>query len=412
MKLYSDLPVSKGVENALKRAKQMVELKWTPVRRLATSTIYRDTNQVRQDVDTFVAAYRPQKGVNYSSVRCYEKFVGDNVLFETYFSALANPRSVMYTRPQHGQGRAMSAFYGTVCSSFAAYVLNQPVRFPCSKWPTIPGVTEVDTTELENLQLCDAVLSPSHIAIITDIKRDVDGKVHIITVSESTSPFCVTKDYTPEEFRGYWLASGYRVFRYPGIHDVAYTPDPFAPVDGDPYMERPAINKVLQPDYGNKANYMLGDTVELDVMEEGWTAVEITGPQSATLPVEEDLKVTFCPSVSGYYTARCVKDGAESAPVEFRITNMAIQGDKTVLRRGDTLELTFAPEDGDKALGWILQNPAHFWRQGSFLSDEERAAGKATITVDVAPGEHYVFVMGEGAFGRYRSHGFYFTVEE
>ena len=95
MQLYHDKPVSKGVENALKRAKQMVELKWTPIRRMAASTIYRDINEVRCDVDTFFSAYRPQQGVNYSSVRCYEKFVGDNVLFETYFAALANPRSVM-----------------------------------------------------------------------------------------------------------------------------------------------------------------------------------------------------------------------------------------------------------------------------------------------------------------------------
>ena len=413
MKLYSDIPVSTGVENALKRAKQMAELKWTPVKRFAASMILTEADASRRDLDTFIAAYRPQQGVNYSSVRCHEKFVGDNVLFETYLSALANPRSVMYTRPQHGQGRAMSGFYGTVCSSFAAYVFNLPVRFPCSKWTTIPGVTEVDTAELENLQLCDAVLKIGHhIAVITDIQRDVNGKVHIITVSESVAPVCVTKEYTPEAFRGYWLASGYRVFRYAGVHDVPYTPDPFAPVEGDPCMERPVINTVLQPDYGHKANYMLGDTVELDVMEAGWDAVEITGPETAVLPIEEDLKVTIRPAASGYYTACCVKDGAKSAPVEFRVTDMVIRCSKTVCKQGDSLTLTFGTEQGDKALGWIVQSPSHFWRQGGFFSGEERAAGRAEITVDAAPGEYYVFVMAKGAFGRYRSPGFDFVVEE
>lgn len=412
MQLYHDKPVSNGVENALKRAKQMVEIKWTPVRRMAASTIYRDINEVRHDVDTFFAPYRPLQGVNYSSVRCHEKFVGDNVLFETYLSALANPRSVMYTRSQHGQGRAMSGFYGTVCTSFAAYVYNQPVRFPSDTWSTIPGVTEVDTAALENLQLCDAVLKVGHIAIITGIQRDVEGKVRIVTVSESVSPLCIAKDYTPEEFRGYWLASGYQIYRYAGIHDVPYTPDPFAPVEGDPVMERPDINTVLQPDYGNKGNYMLGDTVELDVMEEGWASVEITGPESVVLPVEEDLKATFKPLASGYYTACCVKDGEKSALVEFRVTNLALRGDKPVLCKGDTLELSFKAEHGDKALGWIIQSPSHGWRQAGFLSDEERAVGKTEITVDVVPGESYVFVMAEGAFGRYRSPGFYFHVEE
>ncbi|NLN93709.1 MAG: hypothetical protein GX130_10435 [Candidatus Hydrogenedens sp.] len=413
MLLYHEKPVSKGVENAIKRAKQMVEVKWTPVRRFSTSTIYRDSNEVRHDIDTFISAYYPQQGVNYSSVRCYEKFVGDNVLFETYLSALSNPRSVMYTRSQHGQGRAMSGFYGTVCTSFAAYVFDLPVRFPSKTWSTIPGVTEVDAAELENLQLCDAVLKiGQHIAIITDIQRDVEGKVRVLTVSESTSPGCVAKDYTPEEFRGHWLASGYRVFRYAGVHDVPYTPDPFVPVEGDPCMGHPAINTVLQPDYGNKANYMLGDTVELDIMEEGWTSVEITGPEAAVLPIEEDLKAIFRPSVPGYYTACCVKDGEKSALVEFRITNMVLRGDKTVLCKGDTLELSFETEHGDKVLGWIIQSPNHAWRQAGFLSDGEYAIGKTEITVDMASGENYVFVMAEGAFGRYRSPGFYFHVEE
>ena len=47
MMLYSDKPISKGVENALKRAKQMVELKWTPVKRMPSSMIYRDAADVR-----------------------------------------------------------------------------------------------------------------------------------------------------------------------------------------------------------------------------------------------------------------------------------------------------------------------------------------------------------------------------
>ncbi len=87
-------------------------------------------------------------------------------------------------------------------------------------------------------------------------------------------------------------------------------------------------------------------------------------------------------------------------------------GDKTVLRKGDSLELSFQTENGDKAPGWIIQSPGHGWRQAGFLSDEERAAGKTEIAVNIVSGESYVFVMAEGAYGRYRSPAFYFTVKE
>ena len=411
MKLYHDIPHSQGVENALKRAKQMVELDWVPVKDIPAGEI-RTTTEGKKYLDLFFPGHRPQKGVGYSSVRIHEKFVGTNVVFETYLSALTNPRSVMYTRPQHGLGRSMFNFYGTVCSSFAAYVLGLPVRFPCGAWPKMSGVSVVDTSEPENLQLCDVVLKlGDHIAVITDIQRDIDGKVHIITVSESETPSCVAKDYTLEQFRGYWLNNGYQVYRYAGVHDVTYTPDPFAPVEGDPLMERPAINTTLQPDYGNKANYMLGDTVELDVMEDGWTHVSITGLESATLPLEPDQKVTFTPSVPGYYSACCVKDDQQSASVVFRITDMAVTGDKTVCKQGESLELTFRVDPNDKALGFIVHNMDHFWKNGGFLSDEERAAGKTVVPVALAPGEYYVFVMAQGEYGRYRSPGFYFRVE-
>lgn len=413
MKLYADVPVSRGVENAIKRAAQMTEIRWTPRERFPTGLIIHDENHKRVDIDMFAGKFRPQKGVNYSSVRCYEKFVGDNVLFETYLSAISNPRSVMYTRSQHGNGRAMYNFYGTVCSSFAAYVYHLPVRHPCSAWPSIPGVTKVDTAQLENLQLCDALLSKTHIAVITGIERDVDGIVRRITVSESMTPVCAVSQYTPEEFRGCWLEEGYSVYRYAGVHDVPYMPNPFSPVEGDPIMETPVINRTLQPDYGNKSNYMLGDTVELQVLEDGWGAVEITGAETVTLPVDQNSKAAaFTPAAPGYYTACCVSGDRKSDSVEFRITDIKISGDKTVCKKGETIALSFGVDPADKALGWIVQSPEHFWRKGKFLSAAETAAGKTEVPAELAAGEYYVFVMAEGAFGRYRSPGFSFCVEE
>ena len=40
MQLYPDKPQSKGVENALKRARQMVEIKWTPRNKIPCGYIF------------------------------------------------------------------------------------------------------------------------------------------------------------------------------------------------------------------------------------------------------------------------------------------------------------------------------------------------------------------------------------
>lgn len=412
MQLYHDKPHSQGVENALKRARQMVDLKWAPVALLPAGQNHDYTPEGVKSHDIFLPAYRPQKGVGYSSVRIHEKYVGDNVLFETYLSALSNPRSIMYACPQFGLGRFMWNYYGTVCSSFVAYALNLPVRVPCKHWAEIPGVTQVDVTELENIRLGDVVLKYAfHITLITDIQRDVDGKVRLITVSESETPFCVAKEYTPEQFRGHWLANGYNVYRYAGIHDVPYTPDPFSPVEGDPPLECPAINTVIQPNFGNKANYMLGETVELDVLEDGWTQVEIAGPESVVLPVVNG-KVEIVPKLPGYYTACCLRDGLQSETVQFRITDLSVSGDRAVCKKDGLPELTFQVVSGDRALGYIVHNMSHGWCAGGFLTDQEVSDGKVAITGKLAPGEYYAFVMAQGEYGRYRSPSVPFRVEE
>ena len=49
--------------------------------------------------------------------------------------------------------------------------------------------------------------------------------------------------------------------------------------EGDPVLPKPEITRALMLDYGNKANYRVGDEpVEISVFEQGWDAVEVTDP--------------------------------------------------------------------------------------------------------------------------------------
>lgn len=394
MKLYHDTPVSQGVENALKRARQLAEFNWVPVDYIPSGMIF-STPTGKQYVDAYLPPYRPQQGMIYSSVRKHEKFIGFNVSPETYVTALSNPNSVLYTRPQHGMGRSMFSYYGTVCSSFVSYVLDLPFRLPCSRWPSHPGVEEIPYTAPEVLQLGDIVLNPkTHIAIITDLQRDVSGQVHTITVSESTPPQCVVTTFTPEQFRGSWLNRGFRIFRYEKIHAVTYTPDPFIPLEGDPYPECPAINRDFMTDLGNKANYMPGEAVEFSVFAPRWTEIRMEGPETCTLPVT-DGKAVFTPNAPGFYTA-CCTDGAEtSQPLEFCVTAGQAETD------GSTVTFSGFPAE-DRILGCIVHDPQHFLRDSVYFTAEEIAAGQSRLN-ELAPGSYYVFVLARNRFGVYKT---------
>ena len=121
--VYSDRPTSEGMKNALLRAQQLAKLRWTPVKPLPAivSTGIPDVSPYH----IFLPAYKPQVGANYAAVGfTNEKYVGTNVSIETFMTALANPNSVLYTKPQHGRSKLAAAYYGTVCSEFANGLLG------------------------------------------------------------------------------------------------------------------------------------------------------------------------------------------------------------------------------------------------------------------------------------------------
>ena len=238
-KVYADQPANAGVKNALLRAQQLLKLRWTPVG--SYPVVYPAGVIGGPTLKGFYRPNRPQTGVGYSAVGyTNEKYVGVNVTLHTYMTAMANPRSALYTRNQHERGRLSAAFYGTVCSEFASYVLGFPFHIDCGQFSKMEEMEHVDTTALENLQLCDLLNEPkSHTAVITGIDRDENGKVVSITVTESTLPKVMETVFLPEEFIAYYLKNKYEVVRYKKLHTVTYTPDPWVQLGDDPEAERP-----------------------------------------------------------------------------------------------------------------------------------------------------------------------------
>lgn len=411
--LIPDVPKTQGEVNVLRRAKQLTGLTWTP--RKSMPAVLKSADPEKPDYhNIYLPAWRPLTGVVYSSVRLHEKYVGYNVLPETYLSALANPNSCLYTKSMHGMGvKNCGPFYGTVCSEFVSYCMQRPLRLACARWPGSEGIERIELDPFEKLQLCDIVLNPKqHIMLVTGIDRDEAGKIVRIEISESKLPNIAVTKFTPQEFTEAFLKKGFEIFRNHHVDEVTYTPDPCVYVEGDPELPAPKINDVLLPDYGNKANYLPSEPVELSVFDEAYTKVIVRaeGGSVCELTVKDGLAV-FAGGKPGFYTAAAVKNGEESEPVEFCITAAQVQTDKQVYAQGEAVVLNCANAAGDPAVGYMVkQLNAPFGDRGQYLlKDGVPAPAKAE---NLAPGEYAAVSFFRNKYGVYTSERLPFTVKE
>lgn len=417
MKLYHDIPKSTGVENSIKRARQMLDIRWVPVARFPSGIeTSRAPGEPLTRHDFHHAPGRMQTGMAYSSVRRNEKYVGYNISIETFMTALYNPKSVLYTRSHHGDPEIynMLSYYGIVCSCFGSYVCGFPYRTAGARIIDDPDVTEIETDPLENLELCDLVIKrAAHVAVITDIQRDENGKVHFITVSESILPLCISNTYSPQQFQKCWLDKGYHIYRYAKVHENTYEPSPYVYVEGDPDLEMPPVNTALMSIFGDKANTRLDEDVEFTIFEQGWDAVEVTGQNGSVtkLPIDGDTAV-FHPQKAGFYTAACTKDGAVSQAVNFAVTDSTVTLSNDKVQEGEKLELNFRTDAPEKPLLYIINRvESCSERQRGYFTEAEIAAGKAEITANIIPGNYYVYTIARNQYGFYASSRCYFTVE-
>ena len=419
--LYHDKPKNQGVENGLKRAKQIVDFEWTPLKMIPSNHCIWDAAKEKHYLDTHIRAGEPQKGVIYSSARIVDKHVGFEVRLETLATALANPDSVLYTRTLHGtSGHGVGCYYGIVCSAFASYVHDLPFQVVCKNWPSYPGVTHLDLEEnwpesADRLELLDIVLNPKqHIAVITDILRDVDGHVLAVEVSESVLPVARRLVYSLDEFRTFWFGNGFTVFRREGLEKITYTPNPYSPVEGDDELtDETNICDMLSADYapsfmtdyGDKANYALGEPVVVSVFDETIEAVDFYDGDDhcVTVPVE-DGKAVYVPKAAGIHFAEAINRYGEPESVTWYVFDCRVQTDKEVYRPGEPIHVTYRDaENQDRMNNYYLKTKDRYLKYTEVFTDEMREKGEFVIPGVNDPGDYYLCVYSRSPYAQYGS---------
>lgn len=293
-----------GKLNAIKKAYQMTEFTFTPV-----AAIWNNIDFYYPNVE--------YKGLIYSSVKEIGTYVGTNVSFYTFASAVRNRRSKIYTEridepPYHGVN--CRAYYGTVCSSLVSYALG--VSYGSYDFVNSDLMEDIHYQIPEDVEVSDVLWKKDHVAIITDISYSGDGKVEMVEISESIQEGCVRRQYSRSEFDNKMHRYFKKVIRYKYIEDnIEYVPCPeIVPVAGEEPVPIQFVDE-LCVDKGDRSDYLIGEDVVINIFS-AYDSIVIFKDDSifcSFLPEEEANDITLTDLPYGYY---CAKHWFENNVVE------------------------------------------------------------------------------------------------
>lgn len=265
-----DEPITTGAKRCLARVKQMRDIKYTPVADLP------------YNYGTYEAGTEIQ-GLTYSSVRKTDKFIGYNVSLHTFMTALHNPKSVLYTKSGEEStainGAIATTWYGVNCSTFVSYAYDWPYHNATAIIPFMDDVVEILP---EEMKLCDMACASfntggtvGHVVIITGLKRNQNGYITDVEISEAGSIKVAPKKHTFDDFITLYLKQqGYKIYRYKKIYDVTYTPSEYIPL-----FDEEAENIIysdLCTNLGDKATIRTDESITLNPLNTaGYTAIKL-----------------------------------------------------------------------------------------------------------------------------------------
>ena len=294
-------PVTRGEKIAIAKARQLTDFEWTPLRDISTYTI--------KDGYGIIEAGKTVTGFPYSSTEATDKFIGQNVSFETFLSVIPNPESTLY---QSGHGALGRCNYGIVCNGFVRYILGIPYRVNTQQWHTLEGMRMVfpkESYKVEDFKLCDILHAfndgRNHVAMITDIIKDEQGNVVGVEVSEGVAPLSKRETYTPEQY--YEKYRPFALWRYDLLEQI---PDLD---EKDMKVLKNGLEKItpkITVDNGKNSNYYVGEEALISVFEENPDVVEVLKEGKVIQEYRTNGRTFFpCKLSAGYYDVKLKTQG-------------------------------------------------------------------------------------------------------
>ena len=220
--------LSQGVQNIVKRARQMTQIQWTP----------------QADITGWGGGVTYRAGVTYTGLPYGQPVYADYVPWETdlegFLEAVNDPNSLMYTSYSSYNKRA--PYYSIDCSAFVSWAWGLSSRQTTASISNF--ATKISDSSYERMEVGDCLCkSGVHVVLITDITYDSSGNISAVEVTESTTSsvnyLCHSVWYgdgysnSLATFQSKYLESGYILYRCNSRNSVTYTHSCAVPLEGD-----------------------------------------------------------------------------------------------------------------------------------------------------------------------------------
>ncbi len=299
-----------GARNAVKKAYQMTDIRFVPKADIAANS------KIYHQGQTY-------KGMIYSSTKEINTYVGEDISFYTFMTAMNNPRSKLYTEiigqaPYHGSN--CNAYYGTVCSGLVSYALGLKENFRSYDFRSSDKMYEIYKPCSDSIQVADVIWQPGHVVLVTDVSKQPDGKVTNVEIAESTSGGTYRRILGKENIRDYFL-NGKKLLRYLELEkNTNYIPcNQFVAV-GDEVLEPFVYNDLICPDKGDKSCYRTDEDVILNLArKDGILEVYRDEVLIETISSGNDMDFCLKGLDAGDYKARVYFDGKASDFVYWKV---------------------------------------------------------------------------------------------
>ena len=363
----------------LQRAKKISTIAWTPL-----APIY------SHKLNGYFEANHLYEGIPYSSVKQLDKFVGQEVSFETFVSAVNNPYSVLYTENMGASpyfGTNCSTYYGSVCSSAINYALNIKLPMTTSMYKTSGLFEKISIQNISKAEIGDIILKENnHVLMVLDVKTS-ETNADILLLESGDE---ITKEYTLSKslYEKKFPYADWSIYRYKRINDVEYDLS-----EGNNFEKK----KTICMSRGDKSCYRLNEKIEVSVLSADYPYMVVENKDSVicSIKIESKGNVSIPISKPGKYTAYLSHEefgGEHEESTSFEV----IETNVSCTRSGRYLSVDYSSSNGIPAYIVICKNGKGDRSCVYVITDVDRCLGHVDIHLSDGSGKYCkVFFQGE-----------------